>query len=200
MAIKQLTDDQALALSGATDARTGLVYPILGRENWGEEVYRALNQFLVVTIPDLRVVQIQESAAAVGVLAGSCSIAGVAYEYAGATGSLGAVSTLPANGTRYIWAYVSNNAIAIGSGSSLPTQAATPHIPLARVTRADSVITALVDLRGQTMLRQIRQAVAVANLSQSISNPPTQAEVTAIQTKVNDLLNALRTAGLIATS
>jgi hypothetical protein len=40
---------------------------------------------------------------------------------------------------------------------------------------------------------------AVANLSQTISNPPTQAEVSNIQNKVNELLNSLRAAGIIAT-
>ena len=41
--------------------------------------------------------------------------------------------------------------------------------------------------------------VAVANLAGSISNPPTQAEVQAIQNKVNELLDSLRDAGIIAT-
>jgi hypothetical protein len=40
---------------------------------------------------------------------------------------------------------------------------------------------------------------AVANLTQTISNPPTQAEVQNIQNKVNELLNSLRAAGIIAT-
>jgi len=37
----------------------------------------------------------------------------------------------------------------------------------------------------------------VATLTQSITNPPTQAEVTAIQTKVNDLLAELRAIGVV---
>jgi len=41
--------------------------------------------------------------------------------------------------------------------------------------------------------------VAVANLTQGISNPPTTTEVTNIQNKVNELLNSLRAAGIIAT-
>src|SRR5262245_3295929 len=40
---------------------------------------------------------------------------------------------------------------------------------------------------------------AVPNLTQTISNPPTQAEVQNIQTKLNDLLTSLRNAGIIAT-
>ena len=41
----------------------------------------------------------------------------------------------------------------------------------------------------------VKMAAAVADLAQAISNPPTQAEVTAIQNKINALLAALRTAG-----
>lgn len=40
---------------------------------------------------------------------------------------------------------------------------------------------------------------AVANLTQSITNPPTQAEVTAIQNKINALLGQLRTTGTLKT-
>lgn len=40
---------------------------------------------------------------------------------------------------------------------------------------------------------------AVANLGGSVSNPPTQAEVQAIQDKLNALLTSLRNAGIIAT-
>ncbi len=38
---------------------------------------------------------------------------------------------------------------------------------------------------------------AVANLSQTISNPPTQAEVQAISNKVDQLLAAMRAAGIM---
>lgn len=37
------------------------------------------------------------------------------------------------------------------------------------------------------------RCVAVDDLTQSISNPPTQAEVQAIQNKINELLASLRT-------
>jgi len=39
---------------------------------------------------------------------------------------------------------------------------------------------------------------AIANLTQTISDPPTQAEVKAIQDKVNDILGALRSADIIS--
>jgi hypothetical protein len=43
------------------------------------------------------------------------------------------------------------------------------------------------------------QATAVADANQTITNPPTQAEVQALSDKVDELLGALRTAGIIAT-
>jgi hypothetical protein len=42
------------------------------------------------------------------------------------------------------------------------------------------------------------QAAAVTDLNQTISGTPTQAEVQAISDKVDELLAALRTAGLLA--
>lgn len=41
---------------------------------------------------------------------------------------------------------------------------------------------------------------AIADLDQTIEDPPTQAEVQAISDKIDELLAALRGAGLIATS
>jgi hypothetical protein len=42
------------------------------------------------------------------------------------------------------------------------------------------------------------RGVAVANTGTGVSNPPTQAEVTAIRDKLNELLTSLRNAGIIA--
>jgi len=52
---------------------------------------------------------------------------------------------------------------------------------------------------GSAYTKLDRQGVAVADLAQTISNPPTQAEVQAIQDTVNAMLASLRNAGLIAT-
>lgn len=50
-----------------------------------------------------------------------------------------------------------------------------------------------------TSLGTVKQAVAVADLNQTISNPPTQTEVQAISDKVDALLAALRTSGALNT-
>lgn len=43
------------------------------------------------------------------------------------------------------------------------------------------------------------RGAAVVNLAGAVSNPPTQAEVQANRDKLNELLNSLRAAGIIAT-
>jgi len=55
------------------------------------------------------------------------------------------------------------------------------------------------DAASEALAGVVKMAAAVADLSQSITNPPTQAEVTAIQNKVNALLAALRAAGVVNT-
>ena len=47
------------------------------------------------------------------------------------------------------------------------------------------------------VVAQIPAGASVSNLTQTISNPPTQAEVQAIQTTLNALLNSLRVAEII---
>ncbi len=58
------------------------------------------------------------------------------------------------------------------------------------VTTADAATTALRGL--------VKQIAAVADLGQGISNPPTQAQVQAIQAKINELLAAARAAAVLA--
>ncbi len=45
-----------------------------------------------------------------------------------------------------------------------------------------------------------KQIAAVADLNQTISNPPTQAEVQAISDKIDELLAAMRTANRLESS
>ncbi len=59
------------------------------------------------------------------------------------------------------------------------------------VIKQDDYATTL--LRGLVM-----KAAAVADISTSISNPPTQAEVTALKNKVNELLASMRVAAQLA--
>lgn len=49
-------------------------------------------------------------------------------------------------------------------------------------------------------LREAKQATAIADLNQTITDPPTQAEVQAISDKVDEILAALRASGKVASS
>lgn len=64
-------------------------------------------------------------------------------------------------------------------------------------TKYNAVTTNDMAATGQAGV--VKQAAALADLTQSITSPPTQAEVQAIQGKVNALLAAMRTAGMLAT-
>jgi hypothetical protein len=56
------------------------------------------------------------------------------------------------------------------------------------------------DFSRKATIRNVVESMQAANvpaLTQTISSPPTQAQVNAIQTKVNDLLTALKASGLM---
>lgn len=63
----------------------------------------------------------------------------------------------------------------------------------------DGVSNFTISTTGLGTIVTHNQAGAVADLNQTISNPPTQTEVQDISDKVDELLDALRTAGIIAT-
>jgi hypothetical protein len=53
-------------------------------------------------------------------------------------------------------------------------------------------------MRPKAGAKSRRAGAAVANLSQSISNPLTQTAVQTIQAKINELLHSLMAAGIIS--
>ena len=108
------------------------------------------------------------------------AMAGEEVVQMGAVGNLDSGGYVPKSGGRF-YGQVSAPSLVIGPDAG-PYNAA--------VTVEDAPTGAT---RGVVL-----QAAAVADLAQSISNPPTQAEVTAIQDKINDLLTAARAAGWLA--
>lgn len=64
---------------------------------------------------------------------------------------------------------------------------------------APSIVAAL-DAASGTSCLQFDQVAAVADLNQDISASYTEAEIQAISDKVDELLAALRTAGILASS
>lgn len=150
MAIKQLSDDDALALNGTTDADTGLEYPQLLQARWAEAILRGLNTFLLAALPDLRVVEVVGNADAVAVLPGAVVIAGNAYDYAGEDP---AADALTDNDVTYIWLQLDGaGGVEIASaidGTGWPAQA---HVKLAEVTMVAGAITGIVDRRLDPVL------------------------------------------------
>ncbi|MBC8158289.1 MAG: hypothetical protein H8E94_03045 [Alphaproteobacteria bacterium] len=65
-------------------------------------------------------------------------------------------------------------------------------------TVADALDALDTGLASSSEAGNVYMAVAVADLSQTISDPPTQTEVQDISTKIDDLLAKLRTAGSLS--
>lgn len=82
------------------------------------------------------------------------------------------------------------------SGGDLLGQLTAPSLEVGVGLNKHPVVTTN-DAAQAAVRGVVLKAAAVVDLAQAISNPPTQAEVTAIQNKVNALLVALRNAGTV---
>lgn len=146
MSEKALTDEQAVALSGTTDATTGVTFPQVASNNWAAAIYRTFQRMIdaLLRANDLRVYPVEGNADAVGVRPGRIRFGGTALAYAGADP---AVDSLTNNATTYVWAYNNSGVIAISSSTS--AWPAYPHRRLAEVTMASGAITAILDRRSE---------------------------------------------------
>lgn len=154
MSEKLLTDDEALALSGTTDAATGLVHTTVGQFNHAADRKRVDDQVRRVALlaNNLRVYEVEGNADAIGVRPGRCQLAGVAYSYAGLDP---AVDSLANNDTTYIWAEDDGGgALQIDSAIDATGWPSNPHLKLAEVTLAAGVITSIVDRRADASMNQ----------------------------------------------
>lgn len=170
MGIKQLTDDEALALNGTTDSDTGLVYPALLEARWGEAVLRAFDTLLSIAVPDLQIVEIEGNADAVGVLPGKAMIAGTVYEHAGDTDSGGVIDGLTDNDTTFVWAEPpgSGTSPAINSAVDATGWPSGDHIKLAKVTMSGGAIDSIEDMRTAAMLTDAADALAAHEAATSV--------------------------------
>lgn len=75
------------------------------------------------------------------------------------------------------------------------TTAATGNVEELTGTQA----TALLDAATTSNFGLVKKIATIADLNQTITNPPTQAEVQAISDKIDELLAAARTAGVLNT-
>ncbi|MBI1335831.1 MAG: hypothetical protein GC164_02585 [Phycisphaera sp.] len=193
MAHIDLTPSEIESLVGSRDAATGIEYPPQGLVPYYPWLVRSLNRLAQSSAGVLRVERDDANDTTVRIAPGRCTLNGVALDYPGATQDLSSYN----NDTAILW-------IEDGAGSpSLGIDALTngfpdsPHIRLASVTLQTGVITQITDLRFESLLSH-QKATAIADLSLTVSNPPTQSEVQAISDKVDAILSALRSAGLMS--
>jgi len=148
MTEKALTDNEAAALSGATDSDTGAVYPSTTERNWANTGFRFFARLIsaLLRANDLRVFEVSGNADAVGVRPGRVRFGGTALNYAGADP---AVDGLTDNDTTYVWLYNNGGTATIDSAVDGTGWPAVPHYKLAEVTMSGGAITQILDRRAE---------------------------------------------------
>ncbi|MBI1369045.1 MAG: hypothetical protein GC162_10375 [Planctomycetes bacterium] len=167
-----------------------------GTQPWSDEANALLYHLSKGSAGFLQVRKATTNNTTIAVLPGRCTINGTELSYAGGTVDLAAYN----NDTAYVWVYVSSGVATIGKGADGAGWPGVAHIKLAEVTLSggDFTETDIIDRRPAVMITNYRQSAAVAKLTQSISSTPTQTQVTNIQNKINELIQALIDAGLMA--
>ncbi len=156
MAETPLTDAQADALSGSTDADVDLTYPGIGESPYHTTMYRLLHRMLTLekVINELR--PYKDGDLTFGVRPGAASASSTVCSYAGATGQ-----ALTDNATHYVYLTVSGATLVLAVNTTgLPNPATTPHVPLASIatgTASSGGVSGaydaadLVDLRARSL-------------------------------------------------
>ncbi|MFW6145742.1 MAG: hypothetical protein ACOC7R_00245 [Planctomycetota bacterium] len=160
MAELPLTDTDADALGGTTDAELDLTYPSIGQSPYHTTLYRLLGRLatLVKTPGALRVYR--DGTLTFGVRPGRASGGSVTYEYAGAT-----EQALTDDATNSIYLVINGTDLELTVNTSgLPDPAVTPHVPLATIDTGTASIEGvsgtysaddITDLRASAMLRVV---------------------------------------------
>jgi len=144
-----LTELEASAMFGSTDAQTGVTIPGVFTSPWGRDRNRTDARLIDVARlgNNFRVYLVDANDDAIGIRAGRCTIAGVVLVYAGADP---AVDGLTDDDTTLVWVYDDSGTATIGSGDAWPTD---PHVKLAEVTMADGEITTILDRRAEAVFQ-----------------------------------------------
>lgn len=195
MGIKDLTQSEATALEGTRHPVSRVLYPAEGLSPYYTWLRATLKQLGDAAAGWLRVHESDESDTHVYVAPGRAIIDGVVLTWDGADIDLSAHTSDVA----YVWLYNDGGSGAIdfgADGDGWPDSGTTPHIKLAEVTLDGDGVDSILDRRNETMLR-LDHVAAVDDLDQTISDPPTQGEVQAISDKMDELLGALRDAGVM---
>jgi len=150
MAVKDLSATQIAALVGTRLAGPGLLVAAPYSADWYAWLINALIHLAEGSAAYALSVRADDgSATTVRIQAGRATLNGAALAYAGGTVNLSAHN----NDVAYLWAYNSSGAVAIGYGADGSGWPAVPHLKLAEVTLSAGAITAILDRRSETLLR-----------------------------------------------
>lgn len=157
MAVEDLTTAEINALvdGGTTrDPMTGFRFPIFREKPFYEWLIRTLHHLAAASAGWLAVRNDDAAAMTVRIMPGRAVIDDVLLVYAGATKDLAAFN----NDIAYLYLedLAGPTITAVADATGWP---ATPHIKLAEVTIASSVITAILDRRSETILAAITMTV-----------------------------------------
>lgn len=142
-----LSDVQAAALSGATDADCAAVYPAIGEAAYHNTAARMLQRIMsLAKMPGNSLRVYKDGDLTFGVRPGKYYNGDSLITYAGAT-----AQTLTDDATNYI--YLAATGTLTKNTSGFPTPSVTPHIPLATVATASGVYlyTAITDCRDRAI-------------------------------------------------
>jgi hypothetical protein len=144
MAEKALTTAEAEALSGTTDATSGVAFVTSGADPYLAAVYRTFHQLMKVAMlgNSLRVYADDSLATTVGVRAGRRTLGTAALVYAGGTVALASYN----NSTANLWLYNNAGTPTVAAGASWPSY---PHWKLASVALSAGAITSITDRRDE---------------------------------------------------
>lgn len=148
MARVALTDDEALALSGATDTVNKAVYPTVGSYDYAATVLRLMQRTLELggaIGSQFEVGQDDASAVSIYVGAGKTVIGGEYVSYVGEVIDLSGYG----NDVVYVWLADDGGGDAeVVTGTEAADWPGTAHVRLAEVTIVDGAISGIVDWRG----------------------------------------------------
>ncbi|MCE9590161.1 MAG: hypothetical protein K8S99_06520 [Planctomycetes bacterium] len=198
MAFRDLTDEEIDALVGTRHAVTGIEFPPNGLQPYYRWLIRTLYRLSEAAAGGLRVERDDASLTSVRIAPGRASLFDTTLEYTG-----GVFDLAPFNDNiALIWIEDGGGDATIGGAAASEGWPSTPHVRLAEVVVEGGSVVELRDRRADSMLSAVSHAGRVppiTDLMQTISSPPTQAQVQAIQETLNDLLEGLRSAGYLTT-
>lgn len=148
MSSADLASTEIDQLAGTTDPATGVVYPSLGMQPYYDWLMQSLHRLVRASLPDFLVTQDDTSETSIHVAPGHATIGADVLAFDGQTIDLASVN----NDTALIHLTSSGGAPVVAADASGTGWPAGSHIKLAEVTVSAGVITAIADLRMQTVL------------------------------------------------